>query len=87
MTVTVQVSSRLARAIRAGSKQAASVLNCVTARGGKLVPTFEGDAGENLVNFFQVEEIAGSKVEELVYALQHIEGVEAAYVKPAEEPP
>jgi hypothetical protein len=86
LTITLQVTPRLARALRAGGKSAAALVSYVAAHQGRIIPAFEGN-DSTLVNFFLVEGIDGSKIEELVYALQRIEGIEAAYVKPAEELP
>jgi hypothetical protein len=84
--VIIKVSSELARSLASSATPAAANLRrAVRAHGAELGPP-TGSVGETR-QYFTVIGVASERVDGLLQDLRRQHGVEAAYVKPADELP
>jgi hypothetical protein len=88
-TVTIQLESEVAAAMRRGELSGASrqLLDVVRELGAELSPLHPGLEGPELGDYYTVEVADDEDVAQVVGRLAELEAVGAAYVKPEEAPP
>ncbi len=90
MFVTLRVVPEVARALHgrcAPTPESASVVEAVAEFGVRLVPIHPGIDDPELMRYFAVEVPAQALAERVVTRLRQIAVVDAAYVKPPDQPP
>jgi hypothetical protein len=88
--ITVQVSSELACALRLGASrglESQELLQTLEAHGIALEPLHPDAEDPFLTPYYTVEVPDAAKAEEVIAALRRSVAVEAAYIKPMDEPP
>ena len=86
LQLMIKVSPSLAESLRDSVGGSADELNRLVEEAGGTIGKPTGSVGET-AQYFAIENLSSGKAEQLRRALERLPGVEAAYLKPADELP